>query len=94
MLGAWAMAADMERRRIQERTQGARSLLREQGMFVEGTVPFGYKLPKDGTRRLVIGNRPTKATVTGALTAATSLARNPGGSDGDARRVEEAGGEV
>ncbi|HSN97174.1 MAG TPA: recombinase family protein, partial [Candidatus Nanopelagicales bacterium] len=34
MLGAWAMAADMERRRIQERTQGPRKLLRAQGMYV------------------------------------------------------------
>lgn len=54
MLGAWAMAADMERRRIQERTQGPRKLLREQGFFAEGSVPFGYKLPKDKTRRLVV----------------------------------------
>ena len=39
MLGAWAMAADMERRRILERTQGPRKRLRSQGLFVEGRAP-------------------------------------------------------
>lgn len=53
MLGAWAMAADMERRRIQERTQGPRKLLRAQGMYVEGCVPFGYRRD-DASRRLVV----------------------------------------
>jgi DNA invertase Pin-like site-specific DNA recombinase len=54
MLGAWAMAADMERRRIQERTSGPRKLLRSQGLFVEGRAPLGYRLAKDGSRRLVV----------------------------------------
>jgi DNA invertase Pin-like site-specific DNA recombinase len=54
MLGAWAMAADMERRRILERTSGPRKLLRSQGLFVEGRAPFGYFRAKDGTRRLVV----------------------------------------
>lgn len=54
MLGAWAMAADMERRRIQERTQGPRKLLRAQGKYVEGGVPFGYRRAVDGSRRLII----------------------------------------
>jgi DNA invertase Pin-like site-specific DNA recombinase len=54
MLGAWAMAADMERRRIQERTQGPRKRLRSQGFFVEGRQPFGYRRTSDGSRRLVI----------------------------------------
>ena len=46
MLGAWAMAADMERRRIQERTQGPHRRLRAQGKFVEGAPPFGYRDPR------------------------------------------------
>jgi DNA invertase Pin-like site-specific DNA recombinase len=54
MLGAWAMAADMERRRIHERTQGPRKLLRAQGKYVEGGVPFGYCRAADGSRRLVV----------------------------------------
>ena len=54
MLGAWAMAADMERRRILERTQGPRKRLRSQGLFVEGRAPFGYRRASDGSRRLVI----------------------------------------
>jgi hypothetical protein len=48
------MAADMERRRIQERTQGPRKLLRAQGKYVEGSVPFGYRRATDGSRCLVV----------------------------------------
>jgi DNA invertase Pin-like site-specific DNA recombinase len=61
MLGAWAMAADMERRRIQERTSGPRKLLRSQGFFVEGRPPFGYRRAKDGSRRLVV--EPNEAKI-------------------------------
>lgn len=61
MVGAWAMAADMERRRIQERTHGPRRLLRSQGLFVEGRPPFGYRTSKDGSRRLVV--EPSEAKI-------------------------------
>lgn len=61
MLGAWAMAADMERRRIQERTQGPRKLLRAQGKFVEGAVPFGYRRTTDGSRTLQV--EPQEAAI-------------------------------
>jgi DNA invertase Pin-like site-specific DNA recombinase len=60
MLGAWAMAADMERRRILERTSGPRKLLRSQGLFVEGRAPFGYRLAKDGSRHLVVEQEEAK----------------------------------
>lgn len=52
MLGIRAWAADLERRRIRERTVLRRKALRDEGLYVEGLAPFGYALGP--ARRLVV----------------------------------------
>lgn len=42
-LGHRAAGAEAERRRIRRRTGGARNRLRDQGLWVEGPAPFGYR---------------------------------------------------
>lgn len=50
-LGIMAWTADQERRRIRERTVGRRRELTDGGLYVLGTIPFGYR--RDG-RKLVV----------------------------------------
>jgi len=45
LVTAWAMGASIEHKRIRERTEGGRRLLRRRGCFVEGKAPFGYTRP-------------------------------------------------
>lgn len=42
-LGMRAMFADMERKRIRDRTRGARKFLRDRGQSVEGLVAYAYR---------------------------------------------------
>ena len=48
-----ASTAELERRRIRERTVGSRQRLRRMGLWVEGRPPLGY-VRDDTTRKLVI----------------------------------------
>ncbi len=52
MLGFRAIMAKEEHKRIRERTVGTRKILRDQGYYVEGLPPLGYRRPKGGKDRL------------------------------------------
>jgi DNA invertase Pin-like site-specific DNA recombinase len=57
-----AAVAEQERARIYDRTVGTRKLLRDQGMYVEGLPPFGYRrAPKP--QRILLVNEPNASFV-------------------------------
>lgn len=55
-LGFRILFAREEHKRIRERMVGTRQLLRDQGYYVEGRLPFGYRRPEKGAHRTVAHN--------------------------------------
>lgn len=62
-LGIMAWAADQERRRIRDRTVGRRKALRDEGKYVEGPAPVGYRRARGHVLEVV----PDEAAVIQAL---------------------------
>jgi len=64
VLGIMAWAADQERKRIKERTVGRRAELRDQGLYVEGPAPYGYRRgSREERRQLLLELVPDEAAV-------------------------------
>lgn len=53
LLGLMAWAADNERKRIKERTVGRRKAMRDEGRYVEGPPPIGYRRERGGHLHIV-----------------------------------------